>query len=488
MATWHYSDYIQAGRPDLNVGDTILGIPDGQYMIYPIPVDNCEAPPCKIITIDMCVEPDVLEVGQWGCQLPYIWVPQHEDTIYPSQARLLDTSLPDPEISAYNLGNLTFPSTTIVDHINNCCYIASTKSPGCQVVKLLLHAANITRIDTENTSRINLDGTLHISPYPDPCLSWKLYFNGNGNYIETRYNELNPDYVSGSTIQEDDPLSNSSFVSEWAQSIKGMCLDGEGNLWVSFYYCNDIHKSKLYKFDRNGNKLLGPLSSNNDMYHSFVLKCYDDKIYSCCPRSLVSDNFVSGELPSSYPDMDTGNHVSGLMVYDMSNDRWYNYLPNDDDDVVYLYDIIINAGIIYGTVVGGNNTGKIYKRLLSSNTHSFIGNCGDTNTFLRGLCIRGSNLYIAGSRPGARVYKVNISNGRTTTLHLPDIPGDTEITGVAVDIHNKVWCVGLYDGFHVIDTSDVVEYRSPKNNEGHHYVFSEFAGRSMFSEEGRWLT
>ena len=489
MATWHYSDYVGAGRPDLTAGDTIIGIPDGQYMIYPLPMDNCDAPPCKIINVDMCVEPDMVEIGQWGCQMPFIWAPQHGDNVFPSQLRLLDTSLSSPEVAAYSLGNLTLPSRTSVDHTNNCCYVSSSMSPGVQVAKVLLHPANISRIDKDKTSRVNMAGVLELVNYPDPCLSWKLYFNGNGNYIETRKNSLSPDYVSGLTIQERDPLTNEGFNSNWLESIKGICVDpNDGGLWVSMYFCRDIYKSKLYKFDRNGNKILGPITSNDHMYHMFGMSYYNDNLISPCPRAAVAENFKDNKLPSNYPDMNKNEHVSGLMVYDIKKERWYNYLPNDGSEIVYLYNTIVHSNTIYGTVVGGPNTGKIYRRNMSEKNHSFIGDCGGITSFIRGLCYRQGNLYIAGSRPGARVYKVNLTNGRTSIIHLPEIEGIREVTGVGVDAFNNVWCMGLYKGYHIIKPDDVVEYKEYKNNEGVHYVHNDFVGRNVFSEEGRWLT
>ena len=491
-AVWDYDNYVKSGRPILNSGDKIINIPDGEHMIYPIPLQNCDPPPCKIIDVVMCEDPEMIEIGQWGCQMPYIWAPQHDNEYIPSQIRLLDVNKSDnPEIAAYSLGSLTLPSRTTVDHTNNCCYVVSSSSPGPQLAKIDLYLANKDVIPLDTTSYIDSTGNIRFAAdgFPDPCLRWKVYFNGNGDYIETRYNTKSPYYsTQEKTLQQNDPLTNTNSLSDWAESPKGLCVDKDGNIWTGFFFTQNKYKGRLYKFNRNG-ELLDEAPEMPFLGHIYGLHYYNDMIIIPCPRPCTSNNFKNNTLPPNYPDFNKNEHVSGLFVYNIRTRTWKNILPNRRSNIIYLYNIIIVNNDIYGTIVGGPHTGRIFKQNINDDKYEIIGDCGGINTFLRGLCFRDGYLYVASSNPGATIYKVDINNGKTDILYLPNINGDSKVTGVGVDHTNRIWVMGLYEGYHIIYESDIIEYIKPNpSHPGKHYTYSDFVGRENYIEEGRWLT
>ena len=418
-----------------------------------------------------------------------------------SQLRLLDTSKDCPEVAAYDLGTLSRPSRTTVDHINNCCYVISTTSPGAQLAKVILPFTNIHRLNINETSRLSPDEkTIIFGEYPDPCLSWKIYYDGNGNYLETRYNEKSPDFTEDfkekPTIQQGDPYTNTSFHNYWAEAPKGICIDKKNNtVWNAFYKTNDIATTKLYNYDKDGVLLEGPIIPPF-MIHAYGLYYYQNIIFMTNPTYL-SPNHFDGQRPHNYLE----NGVSGLASYNTITKKWTNILPNnnlieDRRSFIGFYNMIIHDNKIYGTIhISSSKYGGCLGIIDLNNNQGRIIRLDDGFVFNRGLCERNNAIYIAKSSyasdnkwiPDAMVYKYDINTQQVKKINLPDI--DTEkhqATGVGVDVFNNIWVMGTYHGFHVIKEDDSVEYRPHKNNQGWHYTYSDFVGRELFLKEGFW--
>ena len=301
MEVWDYNDYVSAGRPRLKNGDRIINIPDGQYMVYPIPLDDCNPPECQFVDVNMCINRDITLIGQWGCQLPFLWAPQHNNGLYKSQLRLLDASKENPEIAAYDLGSLSSPSRTTVDHINNCCYVISRTSPGCQVAKVLLIMANKHRIDNDATSYVNSNGELVIANFPDPCLSWKIYFDNHGNYWHTRYNRLNPDYNDQDITFQDDAPRSLSMVSDDPVSESG--------------------NSMVSNTRSSGGVSDDPVSESSVSYDSGVDDCLFDinHIKTTTSFQIISDMFGTHNITPYYHNFPS--YFGNILPYD---DKWNN--------------------------------------------------------------------------------------------------------------------------------------------------------------------
>ncbi|MBN1815708.1 MAG: hypothetical protein JW828_00010 [Sedimentisphaerales bacterium] len=394
--------------------------------------------------------PDQLQLASESTTLPFIWVPNsNESTISKIDTRT-GRELGRYRICPSNLyGN---SSRTTVDLYGNC-WVGNRRIGTAVKVGLLENGQFVDRNQngTIETSRdVNGDGIIsggELLPWgSDECVLFEVVVipGREGTYIPGQFTHIG--------TNPNDLYANN----DWRPGPRGIAIDADNNVWVGI---NNENTNPRYYYYIEG--------QTGQILKKIDISSVSHKAYG----AVVDQNGIlwsSGQDTNNVLRIDPSDDSFTVIpvphyVYGMGLDRFgHLYISGWQDTRLTRIDIA--TGTIDWTI-----TGKYQSRGVA--------------------CTDDGDIWTANTGLG-NVTRWTIDKDTDTAVHVIDIPVGDSPTGVSVDAEGKVWVVNLNDAY--------VKRIDPETNTvdlekllpgTQHYGYSDMTGiiaRSATTQVGSW--